>query len=87
MQAAVVSGTGGFLLKNEKSALRKSKYIVYLRCMENDSNAVAFDALENGARVLADYLAKGNHFRINYPQQNLDRTRTRFKLIADMEVQ
>ena len=55
--------------------------------MENDSNAVAFDALENGARVLADYLAKGNHFRINYPQQNLDRTRTRFKLIADMEVQ
>ena len=85
MQAAVVSGTGGFLLKNEKSALRKSKYIVYLRCMENDSNAVTFDALENGARFLADYLARGNHFRINYPLQNLEHTR--FKLIADMEAQ
>ena len=85
MQTAAVSGAGGFLLKNEKSALRKSKYIVYLRCMENDSNAVAFDALENGARFLADYLAKGNHFRINYPLQNLEHTR--FKLVADMEVQ
>ena len=53
--------------------------------MENDSNAVAFDALENGARFLADYLARGNHFRINYPLQNLEHTR--FKLVADMEVQ
>ena len=53
--------------------------------MENDYNAVAFDALENGARFLADYLARGNHFRINYPLQNLEYTR--FKLVADMEAQ
>ena len=25
------------------------------------------------------------YFRIHYPEQNLDRTRTQFKLVADME--
>ena len=43
--------------------------------------------LECGIRFLTDYLDGDNYFRIHYPEQNLDRTRTQFKLVADMEAQ
>ena len=43
--------------------------------------------LECGIRFLTDYLDGDNYFRIHYPEQNLDRTRTQFKLVADMEQQ
>ena len=43
--------------------------------------------LECGIRFLTDYLDGDNYFRIHYPEQNLDRCRTQFKLVSDMENQ
>jgi len=43
--------------------------------------------LECGIRFLTDYLDGDNYFHIHYPEQNLDRCRTQFKLVADMEQQ
>ena len=43
--------------------------------------------LECGIRFLTDYLDGDIYFRIHYPQQNLDRCRTQFKLVSDMEKQ
>ena len=42
---------------------------------------------ECGIRFLTDYLDGDHYFRIHYPEQNLDRTRTQFKLVQDMEEQ
>lgn len=41
--------------------------------------------LECGLRFLTDYLAGDHYFGIHYPEHNLDRCRTQFKLVADME--
>ena len=41
--------------------------------------------LECGTRFLTDYLDGDNYFRIHRPEHNLDRARTQFKLVADME--
>jgi len=41
--------------------------------------------LECGTRFLTDYIDGDNYFGIHYPEQNLDRCRTQFKLVADME--
>lgn len=41
--------------------------------------------LETGLRFLADYLDGDTYFRIHYPEQNLDRARNQFRLVADME--
>lgn len=41
--------------------------------------------LECGVRFLTDYLAGDTYFRTTRPGQNLDRCRTQFKLVADME--
>lgn len=41
--------------------------------------------LECGIRFLTDYLLGDQYFHIAYPEQNLDRTRTQFKLVKDME--
>ena len=43
--------------------------------------------LECGIRFLTDYLDGDHYFRIHYPKQNLDRCRTQFKLVSDMEAQ
>ena len=43
--------------------------------------------LECGIRFLTDYLDGDNYFRIHYPEQNLDRCRTQFKLVSDIEKQ
>ena len=43
--------------------------------------------LECGIRFLTAYLDGDNYFRIHYPEQNLDRCRTQFKLVKDMEEQ
>ena len=43
--------------------------------------------LECGIRFLTDYLDGDHYFHIHYPRQNLDRTRTQFKLVKDMEAQ
>jgi len=41
--------------------------------------------LECGSRFLADYLNGDVYFKTHYPEQNLDRCRTQFKLVADIE--
>jgi Ser/Thr protein kinase RdoA (MazF antagonist) len=41
--------------------------------------------LECGIRFLTDYLAGDTYFRISRDGQNLDRARTQFKLVAEME--
>ncbi len=40
---------------------------------------------ECGTRFLADYLKGDEYFRIHYPEENLDRCRTQFKLVEEME--
>ncbi len=40
---------------------------------------------ECGIRFLTDYLNGDTYFKIHYPEQNLDRCRTQFKLVYDME--
>ncbi|MBR4962068.1 MAG: phosphotransferase, partial [Clostridia bacterium] len=41
--------------------------------------------LECGSRFLADYINGDTYFKTKYPEHNLDRCRTQFKLVADME--
>ena len=41
--------------------------------------------LECGVRFLTDYLEGDSYFRVHRPGHNLDRARTQFKLVADME--
>ena len=41
--------------------------------------------LECGVRFLTDYLQGDTYFRVHRPGHNLDRARTQFKLVADME--
>ena len=41
--------------------------------------------LECGLRFLTDYLDGDHYFGIHYPDHNLDRCRTQFKLVSDME--
>ena len=41
--------------------------------------------LECGMRFLTDYLEGDHYFAVHRPGQNLDRTRTQFKLVRDME--
>ena len=40
---------------------------------------------ECGSRFLADYLNGDTYFKIHYPEHNLVRCHTQFKLVADME--
>ncbi|MBN2051474.1 MAG: aminoglycoside phosphotransferase family protein [Spirochaetales bacterium] len=40
---------------------------------------------ESGMRFLADYLNGDIYFKVHRPEHNLDRARTQFKLVADME--
>ncbi len=40
---------------------------------------------ECGIRFLTDYLQGDTYFKTHYPGQNIDRCRTQFKLVADME--
>lgn len=50
---------------------------------------LAFGAIlmtyECGMRFLTDYLEGDTYFRIHYPNQNLNRTRTQIKLVKDMQ--
>ena len=43
--------------------------------------------LECGIRFLTDFLEGDHYFHTQYPEQNLDRCRTQFKLVRDMEEQ
>ena len=41
--------------------------------------------LECGVRFLTDYLDGDHYFKVHREHHNLDRCRTQFKLVADME--
>ena len=41
--------------------------------------------MECGVRFLTDYLDGDHYFAVHRAGQNLDRARTQFKLVADME--
>ena len=41
--------------------------------------------MEQAARFLTDYLEGDPYYRIHYPEQNLDRTRTQIRLVQEME--
>ncbi len=41
--------------------------------------------IECGMRFLADYLSGDTYFKTSYPEHNLDRCHTQFKLVAEME--
>ena len=40
---------------------------------------------ECGMRFLADFIDGDRYFKTEYPEHNLDRCRTQFKLVSDME--
>ena len=41
--------------------------------------------LECGMRFLTDYLEGDHYFKIHRPEHNLDRCRTQFRMVKDME--
>lgn len=61
---------GESLTAKEKELLPFSGYLMTLEC---------------GMRFLADYLNGDTYFKIHYPEQNLDRCHTQFKLAADIQ--
>ena len=68
--AAFVEGAGGALTRSEIEYLPWGAKLMTLEC---------------GIRFLTDYLSGDTYFHTSRPGQNLDRCRTQFKLVADME--
>ena len=68
--AAFLEGTGGSLTDAEIEYLPWGAKLMTLEC---------------GIRFLTDYLVGDEYFHISREGQNLDRCRTQFKLVADME--
>jgi len=65
-----LEGTGGSLTNAEIEYLPWGAKLMTLEC---------------GIRFLTDYLVGDEYFHISREGQNLDRCRTQFKLVADME--
>ena len=68
--AAFLEGTGGALTDQEIAYLPWGAKLMTLEC---------------GIRFLTDYIDGDHYFHISREAQNLDRCRTQFKLVADME--
>ena len=68
--AAFLDGTGGALTDSEVKYLPWGAKLMTLEC---------------GIRFLTDYLVGDTYFHTSREGQNLDRCRTQFKLVADME--
>jgi hypothetical protein len=67
-----VEGAGGFLTEAERESLiRGAKVIVF----------------EQGIRFLSDFLAGDTYYKVTRPEQNLDRSRTQFRLLESIEEQ
>ena len=64
-------------------------YISSCNLTDNEIDCLVLGAitmtLECGVRFLTDYLDGDNYFRTSYEGQNLDRCRTQFKLVSEME--
>nr|WP_296483513.1 aminoglycoside phosphotransferase family protein [uncultured Acetatifactor sp.] len=65
-----LEGCGGSLTEQEISMLPMGAKLMTLEC---------------GMRFLADYLEGDNYFKIHRERHNLDRARTQFKLVEEME--
>ena len=65
-----LSACGEYLTDGEIDSLCDGAHIITLEC---------------GMRFLTDYISGDTYYRIDYPDHNLDRCRTQFKLVADME--
>ncbi len=65
-----LDGCGGLLTAGEISLLPEGAKMMTIEC---------------GMRFLADYLEGDHYFRIDRPDQNLDRCRTQLKLVKEME--
>lgn len=65
-----IEGCGGRLTEKELEMLPMGAYIMTFEC---------------GIRFLTDYLEGDHYFKIHREGQNLDRARTQFKLMQDME--
>ena len=65
-----LSACGNNILESEIESLCDGAYVITLEC---------------GMRFLTDYLSGDTYYKIDYPGHNLDRCRTQFKLVADME--
>lgn len=65
-----IEGCGGKLTKREIELLPMGAKVMTFEC---------------GMRFLADYLQGDTYFKIHREHHNLDRCRTQFKLVADME--
>ena len=68
--AGFLDGAGGALTETELDYLPWGAKLMTLEC---------------GIRFLTDYLEGDHYFRIHREGQNLDRCRTQFKLVSDME--
>ena len=68
--AGFLEGAGGALTETELDYLPWGAKLMTLEC---------------GIRFLTDYLKGDHYFRIHREGQNLDRCRTQFKLVSDME--
>jgi len=53
--------------------------------LENLPLGAKLMTFECGIRFLTDYLSGDTYFKIHRPEHNLDRARTQFKMVADME--
>lgn len=65
-----IEGCGGALTRTEIEMLPMGAKLMTLEC---------------GMRFLADYLEGDIYFKIHRPEHNLDRARTQFKMVKDME--
>lgn len=65
-----LKGCGGQLTANEIEFLPEGAKMMTLEC---------------GMRFLTDFLDGDTYFRTHYPEHNLDRCRTQFKLVSEME--
>ena len=65
-----ISGCAGAMTKREQELLPEGALVM---------------TYENGLRFLTDYLAGDVYFKTDYPRHNLDRCRTQFALLKDME--
>ncbi len=65
-----LKGAGGLLTADEIMLLPEGAKMMTIEC---------------GMRFLTDYLEGDTYFKTKYPEHNLDRCHTQFKLVADME--
>ena len=65
-----IEGCGGSLTANEIRLLPMGAKLMTLEC---------------GMRFLTDYLEGDHYFKIHRPEHNLDRCRTQFAMVKDME--